>query len=678
MEHEYIIPTPEIEPPTRPRRSRTRSQSHATPTVDEVEVINDESRMLESEAPCVEPSCIRDLRDAMGYAIIDKSRQHEPPLPPPRLLEQPKTPPRRRRGKLKDNETKFFTVPRPLNDAPPVRPLRNYSTLSSSNLSKKKVSLQNLTDEEKENVDVSQYSEIPDEDELNRNLKSGDVVQKMKDRPLPAPPRPPRKTRGGRILRDITNEDDIDEIVMNIEKDIVEEAEISTQTEPLPDDFECGEVIQEKHDKILTPTQSFEHQETITHGSLIVQPIDNAQILPEDQLSRERIIPITRDDNNYYENETTEIPEDFHKLKDPEPREDTFSKTPIHTEVETLKAQKLQVGDLDVDRLTVNELLASKIRVSEIDSNNIQVSEINSQGGNLVVSGIELPASFLQQLVDRIQSASHSPVPTATTEQDDKIVEEEQKKTPIEPNFEEDVVEAVVLDRSDGDLPEVPARLELYYARDEEVEVPERPPRMKHEQPTEYLEEIPNIDLCSDIPIAETVVMQETESEGDIPPPRPPQPFDIGQEHLIYLPSQPPPSFYSLQSPLFTEFIDDDIPLAAPRRRRHHKQHIKESSSEETVRIQRRSRRSRTPEASIPELALQLTQACTSEAERQFKRLITYITNYVLDHADGQRDLHVTVVILLVLIAILILLGFGSGTTVHYHHWEYFNPPKNL
>lgn len=770
MEHEYIIPTPELEPPIRPRRSRTRSQSYITPSGDESqeqrEVIEEIQRYEDEQQlqqPCLEPPCVRDLRDSMGYAVIDKNRHHEPPLPPPRIIDQPKTPPRRRRGKIKDDETKFFTVPRQLNDAaPPTRPLRNYSTLNS-NLSKVKISLQNLTDEEKENVDICPYTEIPDDEQM-RNLQSGEVVQKMKDRPLPAPPRPPRKTRGSRTLRDITN-DDMENIIENIEKDIIQEAEMSTQTEPLPEDFECEEIVEDKRDRVIAPSRSFENEETITHGSLVVQPLDNAQILPEHQISRERIIPITRTDAHFYENEISEVPEDFLNLKSPETYEtdvkssgDEFKQTKVeyvqqqpitNTEVETLKAQKLQVSDLDVDRLTVNELLASKIRVSEIDSGNIQVSEINSQGGNLIVSGIELPPSFFQQLVDKLQSSATKP----TTQSDEKA---EQKKTPIdqelkeseqqeqqperpprssktddvrdeesptkcddveqieeirqweERDFEEEqkeleeqqqfekdqqIIEEIL--QMDMDRQQIESEIRQIIEENQEMQtnVPERPPRSKHEQNIDRIEPSSSDrqEIKENIPI-ETKSASEIEAEArreiemhsilqssdhDIPPPRPPQPFSLHGEDFIYLPSQPPPSFYELRTPIYAEFLDDDNPLP-PRRRRHQKQQIKDSSSEETIPVQRRQRRSRTPEATIPELAGQLGRACASEGNRQFKRLISYITNYVLDNADGKRDLHVTIVILLVLIAGLILLGFGDGTTIHHHHWEYFNPPKNL
>lgn len=287
-------------------------------------------------------------------------------------------------------------------------------------------------------------------------------------------------------------------------------------------------------------------------------------------------------------------------------------------------------------------------------------------------------------------------------------------------------------------VPERPLRTKDDDVRDGAADIPERPPRTKHDQniqsqdketfdeedtheadvhdnftdeETAHKEDVPDEIIQEDTTFVQDIheendfereihlkflqsaepfqlpKQEEEESEieeipslqHDIPPPRPPEPYLIEREDVIYLPSQPPPSFFTLRSP-YDEFLED-IPLP-PRRRRHQKQHVKDSTTdEETTPIHRRSssKRSKTPEATIPELTIQLGRACASEAERQFKRFLTYVTNSVLDNADGRQDMHITIVLLLVLIAGLILLGFGDGTTtIHHHHWEFFNPPKNL
>lgn len=403
LEHEYIIPTPDI-PPIRPARTRSRTRSHSRATSQP----EDEQQQLpETEQPCVEEPCVQQVCDYMGYAVIEKNRHREPPLPPPT---------RKKRATAK-NDGKFFTVPRPLKEEAPVRPIRNYSTL----VPKGSRSPTTFGKDEKENLDLGQYIEIEDDDEHSR-LQSGEIVQKMKDRPLPAPPRPPRKTKDSdkdAPFKDITNKNDLDEEEELPVKAKLEEAEASVQTEPLPDDVVCEELVQEKGDKIIIPTPSkyhqpiteFENVETVTHGALVVTPVpEDFQEGPITSFSRstERIITIRREVEN--ENES-KIPSSFMHAKESQPTIiERIIERPIASspEIEVLKAQKLQVSDLDVDRLMVNELLASKIKVSEIDSDSISVTEINPKSGNLVIGGLELPASLIQDILNKLKSAQTS------------------------------------------------------------------------------------------------------------------------------------------------------------------------------------------------------------------------------------------------------------------------------
>lgn len=415
------------EPPQRP--GRTRSQSRGTSQPDDDRTSRGaESLLSENQAVCVEEPCIKDIRDPMGYAIIDKQKVRDPPLPPPR------TPPRRRRSVRSDlsssSEARFSTVPRTHDDSKPVRPLRNYSTLGPSRPPRNK-SISNLTDEEKENIDITQYIEI--EEEPARRLQSGDIIQKMRDRPLPAPPRPPRR---GRQFQDITQEENIqtDTQELSDNPEELEEAEVSTQTEPLPDDFECEDIVEPPPRAIRgtenqsirkayleTPTH-YSFEETVTHGSLIVEPLNGAQIIPESQFSsiekpKEHIIPVRCEEPEDEENEeeTSEIPEEFHRFTDPLPSanlKQSQQPSPIAKpdKPSLLKAQKLEIHDLDVNRLTVNELLANKITVSEIDGITIHANEISSKSGALKINHIELPHNIVQQILEKLQISTEQSV----------------------------------------------------------------------------------------------------------------------------------------------------------------------------------------------------------------------------------------------------------------------------
>ncbi|CAG9770475.1 unnamed protein product [Ceutorhynchus assimilis] len=682
---DQIIPSHQMLPkrPSRRSRSNTSSLSRASlpPSQRDTDsIFTDEGYMAENQQipsylienqsykeqyqgildrqPCIEEPCTQDIRDCMGYAIVDKSKQRDPPLPPPR------TPPRRRKRETE----KFATVPRHMglnqSQAPPVRPLRNYSTLSHIRSSRNGSLYANEEDKENHQIDIGQYIEM--EDDTNRDLVSGEIVQKMRQRPLPAPPRPPRKTKTTRkSLQDITSKENI--IPSTSEHKQPEEETVSTQTEPLPSDFVCEEIRQEPSDTIITPrvqTESpierfeiydprrsakpqirreiitptmYSFEETVTHGTLLVQPIDGSKVVPDHQLSREHLVPITKEFSD--EDETSEIPESFKQLRNPEEQ--------------TLKADKLQVSNIDVDSLTVNQLLASKLVVSEIDAAKITTNEIQGKSGTLKLSDIELPPQLLEQLVRQIN-----------------IQEDVKKKTPIDETVP---IEEPTVDLEHEISPEPPIPPPRGCTLDESTpDAPPRSLRRKSKQDSPRLED----PETSSVPNPLRTEMLEPDVD-DQPPPRPPQPLEG-----LYLPSQPPASFYALRA---KQYVDENIPTA-PRRKRHHSGRSRpvsrsHSTSDDSSTVHRPPSRlpRRASEPSISELSGRLAQACGSRINNSLKRLIYHLTENLLRNADGNQDLHVFMIILLVLIAGLILLGYGEGrTVVHLHHWEYFNPPKDL
>ncbi|XP_057652601.1 titin [Diorhabda carinulata] len=733
---------------------------------------------VEDAVPCAEEPCIQKICDYMGYSVVDKSKIRDPPLPPPRTLG------RKKRSTKLNQENKFFTVPRTKDskeksDETPVRPLRNYSTLAQNRNSVTPDIVEN-----KENIDITQYIEI--DEEPTRDLQSGEIIEKMKARPLPAPPRPPRKTKH---LQDITSRENImSESTEELQKEVTRETEVYTQTEPLPDDFVCEEVTQEPTDKIIIPTQvadaprverrfvtptSYSFEETVTHGSLLVEPLNGVKLLPDSDISekpKETIIPVDVEDDF---DETSSIPDNFHKLTDP-----TLPKQTASGELDILKAQKLEVADLDVDTLTVNKLLAGKIVVSEIDSTSIFTNEISSKSGALKIGEISLPPEMLSQILKNIQSRPDS-------EDNQQDASDEQKKTPIEsystetsPNYPnlaviDYVEEEKLLDTHqmvpDEEIEEINSenkgeklldtpqtvpdeRIEEINSENKasDVEVSEEVDSKKAsvDEPKifskhESSEDVPEVDMvkddvpyglisekyysetaspvvpskCAEISVPSEEIKEsppiipprslsqdeffsqehepiphrpprqserlrtsqsaneESMKEPDVddePPPRPPEP------PMGYIPSQPPTSFYALRA---QKYVDENIPTV-PRRRRHTKaKQVRRSSSEDSSEVSLTVRRHhrRSSDQSIVQLSGQLVRACGSEANNQLKRLINYILNNVLHNEDGKQDLNVMIIIILVLIVGLLLLGYGEERTViHLHHWEYFNPPKNL
>lgn len=392
VQHEYVTPTLG-QSPTAPKRLRSRSRT-SEPDDDRT------SRGAESFVSEVPERSITELRDEMGYAIIDKSRQRDKPPRPP-------APRRSRSRSLKsskkslNSDIKFFTTPRPLNDSTPSRPTRNYSTLGPSRPPRRKSpnAPTEIVDENKENIDLDQYIEIEDDIEEHSRLQSGEVISKMKSRPLPAPPRPPRKTRN-EPLHDITLEENIMNGTDNLDKDTekfppaseeeaVEEIEVSTQTDPLPDDFICEEVLQEPTDKIVaprrgrrrtldslsdtrsrstdrpktpidgsvspnvmiierrvqTPTVDFDVDGTVTHASIVVKPV--AEYPPESYVSQRF---------------SADLPDIMPEILIPS---STYSDEDLQTEELLLVEKTFKADEQSQIEETIDECLPSKYTPSE-------------------------------------------------------------------------------------------------------------------------------------------------------------------------------------------------------------------------------------------------------------------------------------------------------------------------
>lgn len=133
--------------------------------------------------------------------------------------------------------------------------------------------------------------------ESPKNLKSGDIINKMKDRPLPPPPRPPREHKhknkyftdkedndGGaeKIIADFQENEDY-KIEKSTEKCI--EVEASTQTDPLPDDFVCEEFEITDDMKIIEPRRPKTLEDILKEEQ--EAEIERAkQLADEDHLSR--------------------------------------------------------------------------------------------------------------------------------------------------------------------------------------------------------------------------------------------------------------------------------------------------------------------------------------------------------------------------------------------------------
>ena len=467
MEPDYIIPAAPPEdfelPPEPPRRGHRKS-SHATSLVDEDRTSHGASS-LPSERENIADDLPRDLSlpEIPGYAAVEK------PFTKTRRskAQRPSAPVRRKRSNGHPRTyPHFYSLP---HRAPPTRPLRNYSTLGPSRPPRKHKTLA-LEDTEQRS---EPYIEIEDDimESLShgsaRDLQSGDIIERMKGRPLPPPPRPPRKGRESREMQGEIMDGQVQMYKDEKEREETDEAEepfdVSTMetlgafsdkvfyAHPAVtsyDDEKLEEVLETETKELSTSELGKDKKET----PLILQeakiretspmsleiPVEEVSVATQTDPLPDDICVVSGDEEELIRNanastgttgwvplqQTTEFGQQTIPESPPLP---TVIEKPIpyyvmpdpDTEIE-LKAQKLQVSELDVERLNVGELQAQKIVVSDIDGMSLQVAELTSKSGNLVVSGLELPPGFLQDLYDSLitpislQQSLHTPVEATT------------------------------------------------------------------------------------------------------------------------------------------------------------------------------------------------------------------------------------------------------------------------
>lgn len=335
-----------------------------------------------------------------GYAIIDK--REKPPRPPP---------PRRRRDK-------FATTPRPV---VPKRPQRAYSTLASPARSRAAA----RSPDEVRHPDRRYIEFDSDDGDLNRDLRSGEILNKMQGRPLPAPPRPPRLRRG-------------EGTVESFDQEYTTESTIATQTDPLPDDMIIEEEITQAKlvvapstsgSQILVSTERIPSPLSTVPPPLrggISQRLRRMEEDPSyDTVSLKSPSPIREHDN--LEDRHLSAPH----LDEPIPLRDYQAEIRAAlASDEPLRIANLEVADLRVDRLSVSQLEASKIVTSEVDALVITASELKNLSESLQETG--LSPSIVREL---IAIRSHLERVAASSSQ----IEEETRR-PAEPEASERTV----------------------------------------------------------------------------------------------------------------------------------------------------------------------------------------------------------------------------------------------
>lgn len=677
--------------PMPPRRNRSRSSRGTSLCDDDRTSHGAESLTLDTHIPQVDDLNNRESRqDSPGYATVDKG--YIPPKGERRSLS--KTPPTRRR-KSNSSERKYYTGGSQKNIGPDKPPRKKSST-----------SLMTLNSFNKRSVsgDLTQYVEIDEPFDSQKDLKSGDIVNKMKDRPLPPPPRPPRgskkssKHRNG-VETQISQESFEDGLNASVfpeeikPQDVIE-IEVSTQTDPLPDDvdFELGldenldmsmssslrdivdeeSILTKNHTKLdesprISRTAS-RSEKSIKLSDPKISELSKPNIgrtSPTVILVEKRVSSPTR--INEREEMLTEAsltvqPIDIEKSQMPEvpplPRPRTLITTAQSSknttmpseqqvmervnqptrdvQIDNLVTQRLQVHDLDVGRLNVSELQANKILVSDIEGMTLQISELDSKSGHLSVSGIEFSPSVIDEIVKKFAEMSTSQTSLSTQQVEPRTVNECPR-------------------------PE---------SREEETQTEE--PEVKSER-KQSLEELQT-----------SAPPRPSSVDSSTPPQRPPPP-DLTPLLYSYLQdiTIPPASFYpprSFRERPFTEFHESQhqTPPTPLRRQKRKPAAPHSGSSSEDGRPRPSPRRVPAPvkahEPTIVEAGAQFLRVCQTSISRTIRNIFNSLMAYI-SNTEDKRDVQMALVIFLVLIAGLLMFGLSDSRAIHHHHWEFFNPP---
>ncbi|XP_070136503.1 microtubule-associated protein futsch isoform X4 [Drosophila bipectinata] len=227
-----------------------------------------------------------DMLESDGYAVVRKE------LPKP-------TPPARRKKFSRLPGERFATLPSirgSRGSPPPARPPppeKYVPTLDSPALSLDEIPAMIKSNYEKEQKQLPQEEEDDYEEPGRSNLQSGEVINKMKFRPLPPPPRPPREKRSGRAgSQTLESYEDSEHVANSSQADSYDqgefEVEVSTQTDPLPDDFVCEEFEITEDMKIIEPriggaAKTLEDMLRSVEASQAQDEVDGPKILSEDE-----------------------------------------------------------------------------------------------------------------------------------------------------------------------------------------------------------------------------------------------------------------------------------------------------------------------------------------------------------------------------------------------------------
>ncbi|XP_038216262.1 uncharacterized protein LOC119835486 isoform X1 [Zerene cesonia] len=703
-EHEYTIPLAETttDPsPAPPRRTRSRSSREPSLYDDDRTSRGAESLTLDTNLPPADDISIeRESRhESPGYATVDKGIS--PPTKAARRSKS-KTPPVRRR-KSNSSERKYYTVGGGKKVAPdrPPRKKSSASLMTLDSFAKRSIS-----------GDFTQYVEIdePQTEDAHKDLKSGEILSKMKDRPLPPPPRPPRDPKRKKKSMDDTDESQEIQtstllktsspyVSSEFQPSNVVEIEVSTQTDPLPEDvdFDLDEnlnismssslrdlvnedsIMGKSSDKATDghgtrPTSRSEKSLRLSDPKIsdLSKPSGIGRTSPTVILVEKRVSSPTRineRDEVLTEASLTVQPIDIDEEQIPEVPPLPKSRGPAGTvpqaakEIPTTDRALERVSDVGRD-IQLDNLVTQRLQVRDLDVGRLNVSEL--QASKILVSDIEGMTLHVNELDSKSGHISVSGI-----------------------EFSQSVIDEIA--KKFAEISTVSAPQSTVESQPQDVPILPKPENKEEETQTETSQTEIKEEIKMAVDHTEPLSQQAPPThsptpmvEESIPPLRPPPP-DLTPLLYSYLQdiASPPPSLYfppRVREPSFSELQEPHHSTPAPpvRRAKRKPAAAHSESSSDDGRPRPSPRRMpvpvRTPEPTIKEAGAQFIRVCHNSISRAVRNVFNSFMSYVSGVQD-KRDVQMAMVICLVLVAGLIMFGLSDSRTVHHHHWEFFNPP---
>uniref|UniRef100_A0A8D8VWZ4 Uncharacterized protein n=3 Tax=Cacopsylla melanoneura TaxID=428564 RepID=A0A8D8VWZ4_9HEMI len=694
--HSIMDPEPGLHQYPTPVAPRRRSRSLGTSLTSEDRTSRGADSMPSEEQ-----------EETVGYAIVEKSN-HEPPATPPRSKPPRPPPPCRRRrtfNMIRDQGlTNFFTFPRRksyVEEIPIIE--KSYSTVgptrpprrsSRSKAPKEPVYADGsihsdigYIDNESDTKSIDQRIQDFAEDFIkmeyggsieDKDLQSDEVKEKMKGRPLPAPPRPPRKTKQDGEDSDIEDiEQDaklsgttppIDNIAVNLHTD---DTSIAIQTDPLTDEYIVTntDTIDRANSTEKTPTRVIPQKGE--RKSLNQEKKVNEESKQNDQLNNLEYptLPLRRDRRslskdeikkdtkilNTSPNETCLAPQQSFIPIDEFCRQQTAANftsamqaarpsnnqpgsprpTPRREPSPPPKPPSRQKGDNNDNSkpFTENEvtfLKAHKLQIEELDVNRIHVNEL--QASRITVHDMDSDTIN----VSRINSTSGN-----------LVIDNIELPSDILQSLSQSITGAISF--SSATLPnvrsQVPSNETDTVKQDQSSQV--SPTQQSIQSQTQST---PSSHESTQTKPQSNDTPTEPEKHRSSPDP------DY---------SVPVPKYYRTRKYSYDSEDVMIVPIPVPRvRRRHH--HTTDPTPSTSNRDE--------DQDSALDLGRRFVNVVTSDI---MSLIQTFMNQLPRGEKQQQRDVvQMFICIFITIFALFFLVGYGSGNkTIHTHHWDYQFPP---